>query len=160
MMKLIVGLGNPGEKYKNNRHNIGYLFIDWLTANAGWPESVVFRKSEEFMNDSGETVAKLRDFYKVSPRDIFVVHDDLDIRVGEYKIQMGVGPKVHYGLLSVERMLKTKDFWRVRVGVDGRSQTNRAPGEDYVLEDFTLEEMKTVESLFSRIWDEVKIKMI
>lgn len=177
-MKLVIGLGNPGEKYKNNRHSVGNLFIDWLSANVGWPKGAMFLKTENFMNDSGESVKRFVEYYKIpvlesgflqpaasgsTPRiaypDVFIVHDDLDIRLGGYKIQMGVGPKVHYGLQSIERDLKTVDFWRVRIGVDSRDPTNRTPGEDYMLGDFTEEEMKTIVGEFPGIWEELQQKL-
>jgi len=98
-------------------------------------------KPQTFMNRSGEVVAKVANFYKVTTDDLMVVHDDLDIRLGEYKIQKGVGPKVHNGLTSVEERLGTANFWRLRVGVDNRPAGQaRVPGDEYVLSDFTAEE--------------------
>lgn len=141
-MRLIIGLGNPGEKYKNNRHNAGYMVIDELLKSL--PEDVVAVKTDVFMNESGSVVKKLTEKYKVDPEDLYVIHDDLDIPLGSYKIQKGRGPKDHKGILSIERELETSDFWRVRVGIDSRGMDNelRTKGEDYVLQDFTDEELK------------------
>ena len=156
-MKLIVGLGNPGEVHANNRHNVGFMVVDRLAGEgADWAskfDSLIVKSGEAvlakpltFMNRSGEAVAKLINFYKVDVADLVVVHDDLDIRLGEYKIQKGVGPKVHNGLTSVEEQLGTANFWRLRVGVDNRPVGEaRIPGDEYVLTDFLPEEEKTIE---------------
>lgn len=161
-MKLIVGLGNPGEKYANTRHNVGFLFVDRLQSavyrNDIWEsqkkhKSVVCNlksvdcilvKPQTFMNESGVSVLSLTTFYKIPTANLYVVHDDLDIKLGEYKIQFGVGPKVHGGVSSIENTLGTINFWRVRVGVDNRDPQNRTPGERYVLERFTTDEMTVV----------------
>ena len=151
-MKLVVGLGNPGEAHANNRHNVGFVMVDRLAGEgAEWEpkfEALILKakdyllvKPQMFMNRSGEVVAKIANFYKVTIDDLVVIHDDLDIRLGEYKIQKGVGPKVHNGLTSVEERLGTANFWRLRVGVDNRPAGQaRVPGDEYVLSDFTAEE--------------------
>ena len=124
MIKLIVGLGNPGEKYANTRHNVGFMIIDelvrrivnekWVTAKkfdsliVNYQQSIIFCKPQTFMNTSGSMVKKLSDFYKTKTPDIWVIHDDLDIKLGEYKIQKGVGPKLHYGIESVSKALGTR----------------------------------------------------
>ena len=184
-MKLIIGLGNPGEKYKDTRHNVGFMVVDELArriANSQWSmvkkfssliidyqSSIIFCKPQTFMNSSGFAVSKLASFYKVSASDIWVIHDDLDIKLGEYKIQKGVGPKLHYGIQSIERSLGTKDFWRVRVGVENRDveftnkKTNlikqivsfqssrRIPGEEYVLQNFTSDEKEVLRGVIDEI---------
>ncbi len=83
--------------------------------------------------------------------DLWVVHDDLDLRLGEFKVQFGVGPKLHYGIQSIEEKLGTKDFWRVRIGVDNRQSDNRINGETYVLQDFE----KTETEVRDRVIEEV-----
>lgn len=149
-MKLIIGLGNPGPKYANNRHNVGYLAVDYL-ADTPVAKSVVLKKTGEFMNNSGLAVARYINYYKLSTSDLYIVHDDLDIKLGEYKIQFGVGPKLHNGIESIETKLKTQEFWRVRVGVDNRGSDNRIPGEKYVLQDFTKEEIKILHEVFRKV---------
>ncbi|TSC89986.1 MAG: peptidyl-tRNA hydrolase, PTH1 family [Microgenomates group bacterium Gr01-1014_5] len=153
-MKLIVGLGNPGEKYRNNRHNAGYVVVEYLE-RIGLPEGIVAKKTDTFMNDSGIAVSRLKNFYKVSLNDLYIAHDDLDIPLGQYKIQLGVGPKVHNGLISVEGILSDINFWRVRIGVDNRDPQNRVPGEAYVLQDFTPEEHKILEEVIKKASQEV-----
>ena len=139
MTKLIIGLGNPEPKYLNNRHNIGYIFIDELLKR-NFSKNIIVKKTNIFMNDSGSIVKNFFDKYKISLSDLYIVHDDLDIPLGEFKIQKAVGPKLHNGISSVNEKLKSKDYWRVRIGVDARKKESRTPGEKYVLEDFEPEE--------------------
>jgi len=180
-MKLIVGLGNPGNKYEKTRHNVGWMVLDALAGSINSkfeirnPKQIknnkfefkkqfnveilkigdtILAKPQTFMNDSGIAVKTLSGFYKIKPEDIFIIHDDLDIKLGEYKIQKGKGPKVHNGVNSVEEELGTKDFWRVRVGIENRmpndqlqmlnEERGRISGEVYTLQDFdeTEAEMK------------------
>jgi len=155
-MKLLVGLGNPGAKYLNTRHNLGFMFLDYLQQQQKLDKQIKTLKPETYMNRSGIAVAKELRFYKLQPTDLIVVHDDLDLRLGEYKIQFGKGPKLHNGVESVEKILGTKEFWRVRIGVDNRNAENRIPGESYVLQSFTPEELTLLQtSLFPTITPEV-----
>jgi len=152
-MKLLIGIGNPGEKYKNIRHNAGFMCINQVrlpAGKAGTP-GFVAKKSNIFMNDSGKFVKKITVSYQLSTTDLYVVHDDLDIPLGKYKIQFGKGPELHYGIQSIEEELGTKEFWRIRIGVDNRDPQNRIPGEDYVLRDFTKEELDILPKVFNEI---------
>jgi len=200
-MKLIVGLGNPGKKYEKTRHNTGFLVLEELkeqVTNFQFPisnqlsnlnfqtekrfESEMLRKKEvllvkpdTFMNESGRAVAKLKNFYKINLDDLYVIHDDLDLKLGEYKIQKGVGPKVHNGVLSVEKELGDKGFWRVRVGIDNRGrkitqseqsrpESRTVPmsdfsGEDYVLGRFSRQEQEIVDGVIEKIVKEIKEKL-
>ncbi len=151
-MKLLIGLGNPGTRYAKNRHNAGHKFVEWLVASGQWLEKdVEVFKTDTFMNDSGSFVKKISRTHKLEPSHLFVVHDDLDIPLGQYKIQKGVGPKVHNGINSIESALGGKDFWRIRIGVDNRDPQNRVAGEDYVLQDFTKNELSILEKVFEEI---------
>jgi len=138
-VRLIIGLGNPGENYKNNRHNVGYLAVDEFNKKQ-LPKDFVVKKTGVFMNESGEIVKKLVEQYKVDLSNLWVIHDDLDIPLGSYKIQKGRGPKIHKGIISIDEKLGSSDYWHVRIGVDNRNPENRIPGEEYVLQDFTDEE--------------------
>lgn len=111
------------------------------------------------MNESGEFVKKLLEQYKLDTPNLWVIHDDLDIPLGSYKIQFGKGPKIHKGTLSIEEELGTKDFWRVRIGVDDRAEDNRESGEEYVLKDFTHDEMLTLQNTFPKILKELLTKL-
>ena len=134
-MKLIVGLGNPGTKYGSTRHNVGHLVVDELQKTK-LPKNIVVKKSDKFMNESGSCVSVVLHEYKVNPSDLYIIHDDLDIPLGSYKIQFGKGPRDHNGLKSIDESLGTDQYWHVRIGVDNRKSDNRTPGEEYVLEDF------------------------
>jgi len=163
-MKLIVGLGNPGEEYINTRHNVGFMVVDRL-AKSSWKRSksglliyswlgseVELIKPQTFMNKSGEAVGLVVKKHNLIPDDIIVIHDDLDIQFGKYKIQKGKGPKVHKGVLSVERVLGGEDFWRVRVGTDNRQgDMKQILGEKYVLSKFSNEEVEELENVFDSI---------
>ena len=150
-MKLLVGLGNPGAKYTNTRHNIGFMFLDYLEQQQKLDKQVKTLKPETYMNQSGMAVVKKLSFYKLQPADLIVIHDDLDLPLGEYKIQFGKGPKLHNGVESVEQAIGTKEFWRVRIGVDNRSLENRVPGDLYVLQNFLPEEKTKLLKLFPEI---------
>jgi PTH1 family peptidyl-tRNA hydrolase len=181
-MKIIVGLGNPGEVYKTTRHNVGFFLIDQFCShlNEKALEKVDFKeerkfkaeiarfsnfvlvKPQTFMNRSGEAVSEIMRFYKIDSGDLCVIHDDLDIGLGEYKIQNGVGPKVHNGVNSVEKELGKKDFWRVRVGIDNRSPELRKmiSGEDYVLGKMSEEEQLVMVKIGDEIMAEMQLKLI
>lgn len=156
-MKAVVGLGNVGQKYVKTRHNAGFMFVDALSSDVG--KGVVLLKPDTMMNSSGKAVSKLVNFYKIELNNLYVAHDDLDLKLGEYKIQMGIGPKVHNGVNSVEQSLGTDKFWRVRIGIDNRDSGNRMTGEDYVLQNFTKEEKKIVEKVISQAALELKGKL-
>jgi peptidyl-tRNA hydrolase, PTH1 family len=153
-MKLIIGLGNPREEYVDTRHNAGFLVADQLQKTK-LPAGVVVRRSDVFMNESGSFVKSLVDKYHLDLSGLYIIHDDLDIPLGAYKIQFEVGPKVHNGVNSVETELGTKEFWRVRVGVDNRKPDDRIRGEDYVLQNFTDEERETLNGVIEKICKEI-----
>ncbi len=97
-----------------------------------------------YMNNSGESVSSIVNFYKLKSTDVLVIHDDLDIVLGEYKLQFAKGPKVHNGIISIEKYLK-RDFFRLRIGIEAREK--KLLGMDYVLENFTKSELQTLNSL-------------
>ena len=149
-MRLLIGLGNPGEKYKGNRHNVGHMVVEVLLEK-GAKKNLIAKKSDVFMNNSGELVKKILDRYKLKAADLWVIHDDLDIPLGSYKIQKGKGPRLHNGINSIEEVLGSEDFWRVRVGVDNRNPEDRISGEEYVLQDFSAEEAKLLKPVIDQI---------
>lgn len=147
-MKLVVGLGNPGSKYVNTRHNAGFLVADKLSDN-----DFLLLKPDKFMNRSGVVLkAFLKKHPKIEFKDIYMVHDDLDIELGKYKITFGKGPKVHNGLKSIYEQLGSKDFWHVRIGIDNRLKTGfKGTGEDYVLSNFRPEERIVVDRVIDQV---------
>ncbi|MBU0618710.1 aminoacyl-tRNA hydrolase [Patescibacteria group bacterium] len=176
-MKHIIGLGNPGRKYQRNRHNVGFMVVDHLVGQEQWQtskkgklqyiwitinnEPVELVRPQAFMNRSGLAVDYIKKKHpKLNSADIFVVHDDLDIKLGEYKIQFGRGPKDHHGIASIEQHLKTNQFWRVRVGIDNRPHFAKATrgkgeekidGESYVLQNFNKTEQERLALVIHQI---------
>lgn len=123
-------------------------------------EKIMLVKPQTYMNESGHVVKSYVLRYKLDlSRDLWIAHDDLDLPLGEYKIQKGKGPKLHNGLISVEKTIGTKDFPRVRIGIDDRSEEERTAGELYVLEDFTRVERKKLEGVFEKITKELLSRM-
>jgi PTH1 family peptidyl-tRNA hydrolase len=148
---LVVGLGNPGPKYASNRHNIGFMVIDEIASRSradAWRskfggdttnadlhgEKVTLLKPMEYMNVSGHAVQRTAAFLKVEPKQIIVVHDEIDLELGQLRLKVGGGHGGHNGLRSIVQELGTSDFLRVRCGV-GRP---KGPMDvaDFVLQDF------------------------
>lgn len=147
-MNLIVGLGNPGVKYQNTKHNIGFICLDYLSKDGIWEthkktDSQVIKtsrfllaKPQTFMNLSGQAVSSLLSFFKLQPNDLIVIHDDLDLDFGRIKIQDSGQSAGHKGLESIINFLNTENFLRIRVGI-GRPNDPKIPVEDYVLSNFS-----------------------
>jgi len=166
-MKLIVGLGNPGRLYANNRHNIGFRCLNHFARTYGirfdqkqskartgagevTGEKVVLAKPQTFMNLSGESVARLVKKFNINLSDLVVIHDDLDLPLGKIRLRHGSSSGGHRGVDSVIAHLGSQDFIRIRVGI-GRPILNESSAEtkedqirDYLLSDFTEEEKEVV----------------
>jgi len=160
-MKLIIGLGNPGKKYELNRHNIGFLAIDYLvdTFKASKISSkfkgelfksneFLFLKPTTFMNLSGESVRLVKDFYKIPNEEIIVIHDDIDLKVGALRFKKGGSSGGHNGLKSIDKHIGN-DYYRVRIGV-GRPE-RKEEVVNYVLSDFNNDELECVKKNFENI---------
>jgi PTH1 family peptidyl-tRNA hydrolase len=171
---LIVGLGNPGPEYKGNRHNVGQMVLDELARRLGGNfkthkaraqvlegrlgiggPRVVLSKPMSYMNVSGGPVAALANFYGIEPDHVVAVHDEIDIPFNTVKLKCGGGEGGHNGLRDISKVLGTKDYLRVRVGV------GRPPGRmdtaDYVLRDFGTTERKDVPFLLDEAADAVEM---
>ncbi len=173
-MKLIIGLGNPGSEYLNNRHNVGfmaldnlyahYLFENWRpklgglfsTASLG-SEKILLVKPQTFMNLSGICVAKFKHFFKINVADIFVIYDDIDLGFGEVKIKQGGGDAGHKGVRSISQHLQTKDFNRIRLGI-GRPSTKEEVSH-FVLSNFSKTEKDKLLILFQSLSEDI-VKII
>ena len=155
-MKLIIGLGNPGEKYINNRHNVGYIVVDAIKNKNLKIKDATVVKTNTFMNDSGSFVKRVLDSSHLVPSDLYIVHDDLDLPLGSWKMQFAKGPKDNGGINSIEQVLDTKDFWRIRVGIDNRNPEKRTSGEKYVLEDFTHDEKVVLDKVINDICNKLE----
>jgi len=149
-MKLIVGLGNPGKKYENTRHNAGFHFVGAIKGDLeGTRRDALFFKNSSFINESGKEVRKTISYYKIPLEDVLVVHDDFDLELGRFRIQFGRSSAGHKGVQSVIDELGSKDFWRLRVGVGHPSVGVEA--NDYVLEHFSPQEQEILDSLYPQI---------
>lgn len=170
-MFLVVGLGNPGDKYRDNRHNLGFMVADELLRRAGGPattdkfgaslaqitlagQRLIVCKPMQFMNVSGQAVASVARFWKVELGDITVVHDELDIPFERLKLATGGGPGGHNGVRSVISALGDPGFVRVRIGV-GRPPPGWDPA-DYVLTNFTRAEAPALPEIVVRAADAVE----
>lgn len=173
MKRIVIGLGNPGVDYLSTRHNAGMMLVDeignsvqapacrqaGIASSYGWrrkknvfvfeiDDLVLMKGAGVFMNESEKIIREL-DTKRYSLDAIYVAHDDLDLKLGEYKIQFGKGPKEHNGVNSIERALGTKDFWRIRIGIDSR--VTHVDGEAYVLQKFSGEEKIILDRVLNEI---------
>jgi PTH1 family peptidyl-tRNA hydrolase len=163
-MKLFFGLGNPGKKYENTRHNLGQIVINnFVRTQHAAPlqlksklksqlteiDKNIFALSTEYMNLSGTSVQKVAAYYKISPQNIYLIHDDLDLPVGEWRLQFDRGAAGHNGVISTIENLGTQAFWRIRIGI-GKPENN-IPVEDYVLKAFTSQEKKLIDTLLEQL---------
>jgi PTH1 family peptidyl-tRNA hydrolase len=165
-MFTIVGLGNPGREYAQTRHNIGFVIADRVadTLSLSWQNKPKFQaevakndqvaliKPQSYMNNSGLVTRKVLDYFQEKNLDqLYVIHDDLDLPVGSVKTQFGKGPHGHNGLLSLYQHLGTKEFWHIRVGVDGRNGQRVIPPDQYVLQTFLPEEQTTLQPVVEQV---------
>lgn len=176
-MKIIVGLGNPGEQYKNTRHNIGWLALDDLLGEVKWREDkkfnaltyedgeFLFVKPLTFMNNSGQAVQKILNYYKLLPKTwglinkkdaalnevLTVIHDDLDLDFTDFKISTNSGSAGHRGVQSIIDYLKTKQFTRVRLGVKNELLKIHIPPEKFVLQPFNASEKEKLQEIFAKL---------
>lgn len=171
-MWLVVGLGNPGDKYKNNRHNIGFMAMDAIAEEFSYApfkskfqgelaegridgQKVILLKPQTFMNESGQSVRKAADFYKIAPERICVFHDELDLEPGKVRVKMGGGVAGHNGLKSIKSHLGSDNFMRVRLGIGHPGERERVSG--YVLSDFSKSEKDWLERLVPALADNLKL---
>ncbi|MCX6806934.1 MAG: aminoacyl-tRNA hydrolase [Candidatus Berkelbacteria bacterium] len=153
--RLIVGLGNPGKRYEKTRHNVGFLVIDRLNQSSiiNHQSSILF-KPQSFMNLSGQEVAKKVNYYHIKPKDLIIIHDDIDLPFGEIRVKDKGSSAGHKGVQSIIDELETKSFTRVRIGVERPPENIQA--EKYVLENFNKQE----ELVLQKVIDEAVEKVI
>lgn len=168
-IRLIVGLGNPGREYETTRHNAGYCWVDLLasaqnlcfrseakfhglvTRGQMHGHEVYLLKPLTFMNLSGRAVGALTQFYKITPAEIMVVHDELDMPPGVARLKLGGGHGGHNGLKDIIAHLGNRDFWRLRIGIGHPGE--RADVADYVLNDPRREERDLMKDAMERSLD-------
>jgi PTH1 family peptidyl-tRNA hydrolase len=169
-MKLIVGLGNPGRVYANNRHNIGFICLNYFARTHGIKFSqkkgrarigvgkiadneVVLAKPQTYVNLSGESVSQLVKRFNISLNDLVVIHDDLDLPLAKIRISYGSSAGGHKGINSIINYLGSQNFIRLRIGI-GRPDKAEISDDEiiaYVLSDFTPEQKKTIASIIPRV---------
>jgi len=176
-MKLIVGLGNPGRRYVNNRHNAGFRCLDYFARSQGISTDhrrarsklgtgeiegtrVVLAKPGTFMNLSGEAVAAIMRYYRLTAEDLLVIYDDLDLPLGRIRIRERGGSGGHKGMKSIISCLGSQDFPRIRVGIASQEDTADALSKrldtiEYVLSDFAAEEKSIIREVYPEVADAI-----
>lgn len=177
-MHLIVGLGNPGEKYIKTRHNVGFILLDFLNLSFEKDkyaqafiakevldgEEVIFLKPETFMNDSGLSVSFIKEKYEIENEKIMVIYDDLDLPFGDVRISFDRGDGGHNGIKSIVSQIGSKSFVRVRVGIAPKSEDGKAikpkggfftstsrAVSNFVLKDFSSADLEKLKNLSLKI---------
>lgn len=157
-MKLIVGLGNPGNEYINTRHNIGFMTLELLAQQYNLKftknkfnglyaedningEKVILLKPQKYMNLSGEVIAEFVNFFKINLNDLLVIVDDLDLPLGKIRVKQKGSSGGHNGLKDIERCLGTQEYYRVKVGIANNKNIDT---KDYVLGKFSKEELEII----------------
>ena len=174
-MRIIVGVGNPGDKYAKNRHNVGFIALDLLLGEVKWQESKKFKaliyevsdciylKPQTFMNNSGEAVQAIMSYYGLLPKTLgvfskkdsdltdvlTVIHDDIDIEIGKWKSVSDSRSGGNNGVQSIISHLKTKNFKRIKIGVKNELLRTRIPAEKFVLQSFSAEEKEIIKNVLS-----------
>ena len=165
-MKLIVGLGNPGGEYKKTRHNVGFIFLNSFLSKEGLSldkkkfkgeyieyissngNKAILLEPQTYMNLSGDSIVDFVRYFKISPDDVLVIHDDLDFEVGKIKMRSKGSSGGHNGLKSIIARLETENFKRVRIGI---GKDKQIPVVDYVLGKFSESDMKILEDKFELV---------
>ena len=171
-MRLIVGLGNPGKQYEKTRHNAGFIVLDEIQKELSLPQfqenkkfeaqiseanlegkKIIFAKPQTFMNKSGQSIQAIMSFYKIPVENLIILHDDLDINLGEFKISDNSSAAGHNGVTSVFETLGTQKIKRIRIGIEGAEKKleRKMNGADFVLQDFSQEETQKIQELAQKI---------
>ena len=172
-MRLIIGLGNPGQEHQNNRHNLGFMAVEEFSAkckvqSAKWEynkklkseifkaQDLIIAKPQTYMNNSGLATSLAMGYYKIKPEDLIVVYDELDLPLGKIKIRMGGAAAGHHGVESIIQALQTDKFIRVRLGIGNeRTQSAEHGGQNidvnrYVLSPFNTHEKSQLKHMLKQ----------
>lgn len=161
IMYLVVGLGNPGEKYEKTRHNVGFMMIDYIVEKRNISfnrekmggiyaednldgEKVILLKPQKYINLSGDVIGAYVDYFKIPIENILIINDDMDLDVGIYKLRLSGGSAGHNGLKNIELNLATQDYKRIKIGIAKNSLIDK---KDYVLGKFSKEDLYKIEEL-------------
>jgi len=174
-MKLIVGLGNPGKEYKSTRHNVGFNVVDFLAQALNCDnfkekkkfkasitevtldnEKIIIAKPLTYMNLSGEALVNIMNFYKIEPKDTWIICDDLDFPLGLFKIRLKGGPGSHNGLKSISNLIGSNDYSRFKIGVESRTvKDKQGETKDFVLGRFSSEEKTIIQKIISKVAESI-----
>ncbi|MEJ0021547.1 MAG: aminoacyl-tRNA hydrolase [Candidatus Doudnabacteria bacterium] len=164
-MILIVGLGNPGKQYENSRHNFGFRVLDLLSGGEPWEnkydsqiiktDDIILAKPQLYMNLSGKAVTQILKFYPAA--QLVVVHDELDLPLGSMKIVKNNSSAGHHGVQSIIDEIGTKDFIRIRLGIDNPEARGEIPGDEFVLQKFTPQEEKIAKEILEKTKDAIDV---
>lgn len=173
-MKIVIALGNPGEKYKKTRHNAGWIFLDLMLGDVSWQlnkrfnalihekNGIIFVKPLTFMNNSGYSAYKILNYYKLLNKRLggllnkknqdlnsvlLVIQDELDLNFGQTKLSSDSQSAGHKGVASIIQHLKTKKFQRLRIGIKNENLKNKIPAEKFVLQNFSTEELNELQRI-------------
>ena len=169
-MKLVVGLGNPGKEYENTRHNVGFMVLDsfdfsytlekkfqaFISKQKIYDEEVLFVKPITFMNLSGLAVQKIVKYYKISLEDILIIQDDMDLKMGTYKLKMNSSSGGHNGIKSIISSLQSENFCRLKIGIGHDYDISTV---DYVLGKFSKKDQQFLEDHYS-LFQEIILSFI
>src|SRR3989344_940655 len=147
-MKLIVGLGNPGEKYTTTPHNAGFLFLDTVASNfilnkkfdseiaesESGDQKIIYVKPQTLMNNSGRAVQALLLYYKIDTQSLLIIHDEIDLKLGEVRLALNSSSAGHKGVQNIIDIIGTNEFSRIRIGIDTRESREELPTENFVLQ--------------------------
>jgi len=178
-MLILFGLGNPGEKYIKTRHNIGFRLLEVFARENNFPDfsvskrfsaetsegligknKVILIKPLTFMNNSGKSVSEITSYYKKGQGELIVIHDDIDLPFNKIRIVRNRGAAGHKGVESVIKGLETKDFIRIRVGINsGGTDFKHKQAEDFVLKNFNKKEEKSLKEISEKVIDAITILM-
>ena len=167
-MKLVVGLGNPGKEYKNTRHNVGFMVLDYILGNVNWKtkfnglyyenningEKVIYVKPTTYMNLSGNCVREFVNFYKIDKKDILVIHDDLDLPFLKFRLKYKSSSGGHNGIKSMISCLGTDEIPRLKIGIDNSKNIDT---KDYVLGNISKKDMEEFNKLCKTYSDIVSL---
>lgn len=176
-MKVIIGLGNPGKEYEKNRHNAGFIALDKIAEAFSFEnfapeekfeaeiskgeikgEKVILAKPQTFMNSSGRAAQKILSFYKLGLDSLIVIHDDLDIALGEMRLSLGSRSAGHRGVQSIIDSLGSQDYRRIRIGI--KIENRKVPTEKFVLGNFTKEEMAKIGCVINSVPEIIEKELI
>ena len=182
-IKLVIGIGNPDQQYQNTRHNVGFMLVDYIAGKNDFSDfefnkklnalvvkgkidgsSVILAKPQTYVNKTGEAALKLKNFYKIKPEQILVIQDDLDVPFGNTKVSFDKNSGGHRGIESIMKVLKTKKFYRLRIGLakpalqKARQQSDKKRDEfvvKIVLSKFSPSEQDELKKIFKEGYEKL-----